>query len=226
MSRSVDANVPFQHLAVAASRFIQFQCIRRVTLHGERGRRAGGFVLACSHLSHLEPFIIAGVMRRPVDYMARVEFFSRRWAVKVLHAVGAFSVDRQGYALTPMRTAIARARAGKVVGIFPEGGVKRGDASALKGGPIKLGACVVAQRANVPIVPVVVLGAATLNCVAPWLPARRGRLWINFGEPIWPATDRRRRAARQAMGAALSDAFQSLYQELCSTHEIGTDSLA
>ena len=222
----MDPSVRFQRFAIHTSRFIQFQCIRRVAVHTERAGIDGSFVLACSHLSHLEPFIVAGLLRRPIDYMARIEFFSNRVGTRLLHSLGAFSVDRDGYALGAMRTAIARARAGNVVGIFPEGGVKRGRDSALTGGPIKLGACVVARRAQVPIVPVVVLGAATLNCVPPWLPFKRGRLWVAFGEPIHANPGQPRRLDRLRMGAELSSSFQQLYQELCAAHEIAPAALA
>ena len=47
--------------------------------------------------------------------------------------------------------------------LFPEGGVVKGPATVCRGGPIKKGACVIAQRAGVPIIPCVVLGTHRLN---------------------------------------------------------------
>ena len=67
-----------------------------------------------------------------------------------------------------------------MVGIFPEGGVASGKDSMCRGGRMKGGACLIARRANVPIIPCVILGVHTLNRVAPWIPFRRGHLWAIF----------------------------------------------
>jgi 1-acyl-sn-glycerol-3-phosphate acyltransferase len=101
-----------------------------------------------------------------------------------------------------------------VVGIFPEGGVVHGTAAAIRGGPIKRGVCVIARRARVPVVPVVLLGTEKLTAIGPWLPARRGRVWIAFGEPLTCDHALPRRQARIEMAERLSAAMVSLYHEL------------
>ena len=134
----------------------------------------------------------------------------------LLHALDAFPVNRQGVSVSAIRTAIRRVQAGRVVGIFPEGGVAHGPASALCGGPIKKGACVVAYRANAPVIPVVIVGTDKLNRVSPWLPFKRARVWLNYGRPIYPdVNEKRRRVAREEMAKRLSAEFQSLFRELC-----------
>lgn len=183
--------------------------------------RPGGYVLAVTHLSHLEPFVVGTLVRRKVDWMARVEFYRYRLFAWLLYAIDVFPVNRFGVPVSAIRTAIARARAGRAVGIFPEGGVATGRESACRGGPIKQGACLVALRAGVPIVPCVVLGTHTLNRFEPWLPFRRARLWIAFGSPIEPVGDApNRKAARCAMSRQLGDAFCALYAELRQRYNI------
>ncbi len=208
----------FYTFGTTVCRIIHHQCVRSVILHPERADQPDGCLLACTHVSHLEPFIISAVVRRKVNWMARVEFYRNRLFAWVLDAVDAFSVNRQGVPVEAIRTAIQRVKEGAVVGIFPEGGVRQGQESVMRGGVIKLGACVIAYRADTPVIPVVVLGTEKLNRVRPWLPWRRARLWIAFGRPIYPNRhEKNRRAARFRMGRQLQAEFMTTYQELLMT---------
>ena len=217
----------FYAVGKVIARFIGFQTIRCVVLHSDRVEGPGGFVLACSHLSHLEPFIVGAVMTRRVDFMARIEFYRNRLFARMLDILDAFPVNRTGVPVKAIRTSIARVRAGKIVGIFPEGGVVQGKESVLRGGPIKKGACVVAYRAAAPVVPVVVVGTEKLNRVGPWLPFRRARLWMIFGNPVHPhLNEPRRRVARDRMAIELQAEFQAIYQELCTTCGIDDKTVA
>jgi len=61
----------------------------------------------------------------------------------------------------------------------------------------------------------VVLGTRQLVRIGPWVPPRRAKLWIIFGEPIYPSAEAvSRREARLEMGDRLTHAFRSLYHEL------------
>jgi 1-acyl-sn-glycerol-3-phosphate acyltransferase len=201
-----------------------FFCTMNIrVIRRDLARRRGPYVLAITHLSHVEPFIVGSIVPRPIDFIARKEFYAYRAMAWPLAALRAIKVDRRGVPVRTIRTALDRLRAGRVVGIFPEGGVTRGAASACAGGPIRLGACLLACRANVPIVPVVVVGTHALTKIGPWLPARRGHLWLAFGEPIAPeanlgGTITERRMAYRSMGERLRGAFQGLYQEICATY--------
>lgn len=193
-------------------------------LHGERVQRRTPFVLAVSHLSHVEPFLVAAVVRRPIDFIARIEFYRYRVLAWMLRRLNAIKVNRTGVAANTIRTAISRLANGRIVGIFPEGGVTRGEASVCLGGPIKLGVAMIANNANVPVIPSVVLGTHELNRVAPWLPFKHAHIWMVFGEPIAPVasdgTRAGRRAARAELGGRISAAMQALYRELCQTYDL------
>jgi 1-acyl-sn-glycerol-3-phosphate acyltransferase len=195
-------------------RSVAFCTMKVVVVRPELAERDGGYVLACTHMSHLEPFCASGIVRRKIDWMARVEFFRPRLVGALLRAVDAFPVNRVGVPVRAIRTAVARAAAGRAVGIFPEGGVANGAASVCRGGPIKKGACVVSLRAGVPIVPCVILGTYDLNAVGPWLPFRRARLWVAFGPPVEPRHGPTRRQSRDALAADVRREFVSLYAEL------------
>jgi 1-acyl-sn-glycerol-3-phosphate acyltransferase len=221
MGRLIDLNYA---AATFLGRWIYALSIKGEVLRPALAERPGGYVLAVTHLSHLEPFVVGTLVRRKIDWMARVEFFRNRVARRCLYAMDAFPVNRFGVPVSAVRTAIARGRAGRVVGIFPEGGVVHGPASACRGGPVKQGACLVAARAGIPVVPCVVLGTHALNEIEPWLPFRRARLWVAFGEPIEPPpmsdAPPVRKAARQVMSRQLGDAFCALYAELRARYDI------
>jgi 1-acyl-sn-glycerol-3-phosphate acyltransferase len=200
----------------------------RVNLIREAGSSpAGGYVLACTHLSHTEPLCASVLTYRRIDWMARIEFY--RWKVFawLLKSVGAFSVNRQGVPVTAIRTSIERLRNGRIVGMFPEGGCVRGKDAVIRGGAVKRGACMVACRARVPIVPCVILGAEKLNRPWPWLPVKRGKLWVAFGRPIPPRPyptgrehARTRREERTIMAEQMRVEFIRLYGRLREQFEI------
>ena len=185
-------------------------------------RRPGGYLLACSHVSHLDPFCLGGMFPRKIGWMARIEFYRRRWAAALMGFAHAFPVHRQGVPVRAIRTALERLERGEVVGMFPEGEIKAGSASVLRGGPIKRGVCLLAARSGRPVLPCVILGTEKLNHPDPWLPFLRGRLWIvcgEFIEPIPGGSDRR--AARAEMAARIEKALAALYTEARS--EFGLD---
>jgi 1-acyl-sn-glycerol-3-phosphate acyltransferase len=60
----------------------------------------------------------------------------------------------------------------------------------------------------------VILGTDKLNQIGPWLPARRGRLWIACGDFIEPVLGRDKHAARAEMAARIERALVELYAQL------------
>jgi 1-acyl-sn-glycerol-3-phosphate acyltransferase len=216
---------PLYSIGRVMARFIWTQTIVAGVLRKEAAERSGGYILAPTHLSHLEPFIFGALIDRYIDWMSRIEFYGRWWSSAFLYAVGAFPVRRFGVPITAIRTAIDRAASGRVVGVFPEGGVAVGQQSLCRGGKAKRGLCLIAYRSNVPVLPCVALGTHTLNRVGPWLPFRRARLWIAFGEPIWPDLSLAPRPARHQMAERLERAYVALYQELLATYRLDDASI-
>ncbi|MBX3359039.1 MAG: 1-acyl-sn-glycerol-3-phosphate acyltransferase [Phycisphaeraceae bacterium] len=197
------------------SRFIAWQTLREVVLDSDRADRKGGFIIACTHLSHLEPILVSATIERHIRWMARIEFYRPWWGAAALNLGGAFPVDRYGCSLPAVRTAVRLAQSGECVGIFPEGGVAKGRQSMLRGAPFKHGVCTVAVASRTPILPVIVLGTDRLNQVSPWLPFRRGRLWYAFGHDVAPPPrSASRRADRAEMASRLGAEFIRLYHDL------------
>jgi 1-acyl-sn-glycerol-3-phosphate acyltransferase len=208
------------------ARWIYALGIRDEIVRPKVAERPGGYLLACTHLSHLEPFVLSAIVGRKIDWMARLEFYRWRPFAWLMSAVDCFPVNRSGVPVRSIRTAIARGRAGRIVGIFPEGGVVTGPDAAGRGGPFKRGVCLIAMRADVPIVPCVILGTHTLNQFYPWVPFGRAKLWIAFGQPIFPPLDApTRRIGREIMARQLSNAYCALYKELLDRYGISDGSI-
>jgi 1-acyl-sn-glycerol-3-phosphate acyltransferase len=184
----------------------------RVKSRGSRCLPArGGVILAVTHRSHLDPVVVSTLLDREVGWMARVEFYHHGVLRALMNAVGAFPVNRMRPGVAPIREAIRRLRGGLVVGIFPEGEIQTGNDRVSHGGAIKAGAVYLAALTGCPILPVVVVGSEKLSSPWPWMPAKWGRLWVRFGEPLHIGPEARQRAGRHAASERLREDFRDLY---------------
>jgi len=191
----------------------------------EHANRAGGFLLASNHISHFDPFIISSVVRRKIDWMAMAEFFPVPVIGLFLRAVDAFPAARDRADRKTIRTAIERLKNGRIVGVFPEGGIRDGAGSLLQGAPVRAGASTLAHMAGVPIVPCVILGSDRLYAKRSWLPLRRTPVWIAFGQPISHFPELDKSAARERIERELNGAFQRLYADLREKFQLTSDDL-
>jgi len=155
------------------------------------------------------------------------EFFRPPPLGFLLRAIDTFPVDRNRADRESIRTAIERLKQGRVVGLFPEGGIRDGQRSLLEGAPLRPGASTLAHIAHVPILPCVILGSDRLYSTRRWLPGLRGRtpIWIAFGNPITHSSDRAKLPARERIEAELACAFKNLYTELQQVFRLTTDDL-
>ena len=159
---------------------------RRRVFRPERATARGAWVLASNHISHFDPLLLTATLRRQIDWMAMADLFAGRLLGAWLRASDCFPVVRFKPDRAALRAAIVRLEAGRVVGMFPEGGLRDGVASVLGGAPLLRGIRAVAQTARAPLVPCVILGSDRLYRAANWWPLRRVPVWIGFGEPLAP----------------------------------------
>lgn len=182
-------------------------------------------VLAISHLSHYDPVVVGVLLRRPIDFLARAEFYetpAARWFVENARCI---RIDRYGQALPGIREALRRLDAQRLVGIFPEGEIMAGENSVLNGVGVKGGAALLSRRGSVPIIPCVVLGSDQFRRFVPWLPIRSGRLWIGLGKPIDPPVGadelaKPGRASRDAVSEQLAEALREVYRQMRERFEL------
>ena len=205
-------------LIKAAFAIPRFAATRERILNKRIATRPSPFILAVSHLSHLEPAFVSAHVRAQVHWMARIEHYNSPLSSLFLRACDAFSVDRFGNPAPAVRHAIRLLRQSKVVGIFPEGGNATGQSSVLRNAPIKGGTATSSIATNAPIIPVVVLGTHPLNAIRPWLPTKSNPIHIAFGQELHPPpkspTLQSRRTRRQLLTTQLQQAFVQTYQDL------------
>jgi 1-acyl-sn-glycerol-3-phosphate acyltransferase len=194
-------------------------------LRRENANHNGAFLLAANHISHFDPLIISSVVRRKIDWMAMAEFFPYPVIGFFLRAVDAFPADRHRANRKTIRTAIDRLKQGRIVGVFPEGGIRDGTRSLLEGAPLRAGASTLAHIARVPILPCVIVGSDRLYAKRNWLPLRRTPVWIAFGQPIPNFQELEKSAARERIEHELAAAFKLLYAELRERFSLTADDL-
>ena len=203
--------------------FWLFATVGRVrVMGGENTIRHGGFILAANHISHFDPLILSGIVPRKIDWMAMSEFFHYPIVGIFLRAVDAFAADRDR---ATIRSAIKRLKEGRVVGLFPEGGIRDGARSLLEGAPFRSGATALAHIARVPVLPCVIVGSDRFYSKKSWLPLRRTPVWVAFGEPISHFPDLEKAAARERTERELAAAFKHLYAELREKFSLKHDDL-
>lgn len=151
-----------------------------------RGRElvpaTGGGLLLSNHQSNLDPLFVGLTCDRRLNYVARDTLFGfgpLRWLFRTLDAI---PIDREGLGLAGLKETLKRLKRGEMVLLFPEGTRTRNGELQ----PIKPGFCVVARRANVPIVPVALAGSYEA-----WPRQRRvfrmTPIHVHYGAPLWPA---------------------------------------
>lgn len=123
----------------------------------EYGRVRGGLIVAANHRSFLDPFAIGAALpwRRPMNYVAKIELFERRWQGWLLSRLGAFPIRRGGSDEMSMQTARLAVERGGTVCIFPEGTrIRRGTLATPKRGVGRL-----ALQTGAPVLPTAVYGS-------------------------------------------------------------------
>lgn len=219
----------FRSLAYHVGRLfvkLLFACVARIrVLQRENGSRVGGFLLAANHISHFDPFLLSLAVRRKIDWMTMAEFFRPSMLGFLLRAIDAFPAERDRADLKTIRTAIERVKSGRVVGLFPEGGIRDGTRSLLEGAPLRPGASTLAQIAAAPVLPCVILGSDRLYSKKQWLPFRRTPIWIAVGNPISHFSELPKSQARERIESELAAAFKDLYAELREQFRLTPDDL-
>jgi 1-acyl-sn-glycerol-3-phosphate acyltransferase len=148
--------------------------------------RTGPLILASNHRSFIDSVVIPAVVPRPVNFLAKSDYFEGRGLkgrlVKVWFTIfGALPVNRDDSvaALASLDTALGVLAQGGAFGIYPEGTRSR-DGRLYRG---RTGVAQLALTSGAPIVPVGLIDTDRLQPVGSNRP-RLVRIRVRFGEPI------------------------------------------
>jgi 1-acyl-sn-glycerol-3-phosphate acyltransferase len=213
-------------LSVLALRTFFAPFVRRRVRGAHHIPRNSAAILAPNHISHFDPPLLGISTKRQVDWMAMRELFTHPLGNTILRAIGSFPVQRDAIDLVAVRTAIQRLQNRRIVGVFPEGGLRTGPTSVLEGAPLKPGVAALAQMTRTPVIPAVIIGTDALYAPRQWLPFRRTRVWVAFGEPLPPPAQTGDKArARHEFEQLLGQTIRDLYHRTIREENIPADYL-
>lgn len=145
----------------------------------------GAAVLVANHISHFDPILLSVAFTRMIDWMTTEEFYANRLGAAGLRALNTFPVDRSRPDRRALRLGMERLRRDRLIGVFPEGGIRAGPTSILGGVAPKRGASALARLAKVPIIPCVIFGSDRLYARRSWSPVPpRVPVWIAIGSAL------------------------------------------
>ncbi len=183
---------PLKLVAVALMRLLF-----RLEIRGaDRVPMAGPLLIVANHVSLLDPPVVGGACPRQLCFMAKAELFDIPLLGRLLRAVNARPVRREGGDARALKAALRVLEEGKGLLVFPEG--TRGEEGPVREG--KPGVGMLAVTSGAAVVPAYVSGS--------WRALPRGRLIprpvkvrVTFGPPLYfkrGATGGRKERYREA----------------------------
>ncbi len=131
----------------------------------------GPLIVACNHVSYLDPPALGVAAPRQISYMAKHELFAIPVLGPLITGLGAFPVDRSRGDVAAIKSAAAVLGEGAALGIFPEGTRNlTGDVKA------QMGVALLASLSAATVVPAYIHGSRDAR--------RLRRITVVFGEPL------------------------------------------
>ena len=192
-----------------------FSPVCRIEVSGTHEVPAGPWILASNHLSHFDPPLIAGAFRRPIDFLAMRELFQPAWFGFLLRAANVIPVGRRQADTNALKTALERLRRGRIVGVFPEGGLRAGATSVLGGSRLTEGVFLLSAKSQCPVRPAVIVGSDQLYVGANWV--RQPRVVVAVGHPMAAPGPREERSA---WTEKLAEKMRDLFAEVKQRHRL------
>jgi len=182
----------------------------------------GPLILVANHVHALDPFFLLFKFPRWINFMAKEELFRSPFFRPWLRWAGSLSIRREGKVrekqqiLRSARNALER---GLILGMFPEGG-RSHDGKLRKGKP---GSAVIASKADVPLLPVGIVGTDKIKGIS-WL-WKRPHIVVNIGKPfkLPPTSGRMSKSQMELLTTQLMKEIAALlppeYQGVYEKHE-------
>jgi 1-acyl-sn-glycerol-3-phosphate acyltransferase len=200
--RRTRRRVPWLQTLALAVLLPGLSLISRVRITGREHIPDGGYIAAANHISNLDALFVALAIRRRIRFMGKSELFDGRWGW-LLNRLGGFPVQRGVWDEDAFETAATVLKRGRVMSIFPEGGVHKARV------PAKSGVGHIAQLAGAAVLPVYLAGTRSLY--TPW---RWPKVRVVIGAPLQIDEDAQPSRERSAATAQrILDAIYDLAAE-------------
>ncbi len=149
----------------------------------------GPLIVACNHVSYIDPVALGVACPRPLAYMAKAELFHIALLGPLISALGAYPVERTSSATAAIKRSVQVLKSGGAVGMFPQGTRVR----AL-GVQARTGVALLARLSGAPVIPAYVAGSSAAG--------RFRQIKVAFGSPLAFVTSidgRREKATREEL---------------------------
>jgi 1-acyl-sn-glycerol-3-phosphate acyltransferase len=147
---------------------------------------SGGAIFASNHLSFSDSIFLPLVVERRITFLAKADYFTGRGLKGRLTAgffkgAGQLPIDRSGGSASEaaLRTGLRVLNRGECLGVYPEG-TRSPDGRLYRG---KTGIARMALEADVPVLPVVMIGTEKIQPPGRKIP-KLGRVGITIGKPL------------------------------------------
>ena len=154
-------DITYPSVIVTAKTLFKLAGIKFQTSGSEHIPKTGGAILAANHIGYVD-FVFDGYAAQPsgrlVRFMAKKEAFDNKVSGPIMRSLHHIAVDRE-HGEASYNQAVHYARAGEIVGIFPEATISRSfEIKELKTGAVRM-----AAEAGVPLIPMVTWGTQLLK---------------------------------------------------------------
>ncbi|MBE5742918.1 MAG: 1-acyl-sn-glycerol-3-phosphate acyltransferase [Clostridiales bacterium] len=131
-----------------------FRLIYRPKIKGLENLPEGSkYIIISNHLGKVDCFAIVSLFKEKIFFMAKKEWFDNKFKNKFFRWLGGIPVDRESADVTSIKNCFAVLKKGSRLVVFPEGTRNRANDCTLL--PIKGGAGLIAFKAKVQVVPLV-----------------------------------------------------------------------
>ena len=152
----------------------------------------GPAILACNHVSVLDPLFLVASNRRMISFLVAQEYYDNAWMRRLLEQTYSIPVRRDRRDVSALLQARRLLEDGRVLGIFPEGGINRDQTQK--------GVAWLVRESAAPVVPAHISGARQgRSDLATWL--HRQRPLLRYGVPLHFHRDV---SAAEVLGATMS----------------------
>ncbi|MBU2830468.1 MULTISPECIES: lysophospholipid acyltransferase family protein [Acidithiobacillus] len=152
----------------------------------------GPAILACNHVSVLDPLFLVASNSRMISFLVAQEYYDKAWMRRLLEQTYSIPVRRDRRDVGALLQARRLLEDGRVLGIFPEGGINRRQTQK--------GLAWLVRESAAPVVPAHISGARQgRSDLATWL--HRQRPLLRYGVPLHFHRDA---DAAEVLGATMS----------------------
>jgi len=157
----------------------------------------GQAIVAANHNSTLDPFVlVSGSPNRVMGYMIAKEYTRIPVLRSIVKASACIPVNRSGVDTASVKGALRYLKAGKLLGIFPQGRVQ----DPAEPVEVREGIGMLALRSGAPVIPAYISGIQHSDAVfSPFI--RRHRAVVCYGKPVdlsrWKGREKDRAAYRE-----------------------------